>query len=307
MLSKIIKVVFVVAIVAYFSFWYLAIDWIDNADEMQVLVISTEHEQGNKQLISFVKGIWKIVPAIDFDKDAERFLKLISFSVLQEDNESFEEFSIKLRNNYQLISDYYDKNKNQLSDEMKNKFALKKLILINRSFKSIKDSGFEASITHLEEEITKFPLEEQVAWYNELVFYYGLFDISKYDDTYSTHRIEYANIHNDNLIKTVGKLNKENKTKDFSVLFLLHTGIKGCLYSYMYQNTFSNDTLSEMMSTSEDYMKKLNSKLGKSSLARKIINKHLSNNLNMITIAQTINGGDQVCKQELNKMLLFIN
>ena len=299
MLSKIIKVVFVVAIVAYLSLWAWSIRWIDNSDELDVI--------NDNKSFSMAQMIWKLTPSLNTEKDAERFLKLISFSVLQRDNKDFDEFSIKLKNYYQLISSYYNKNNDKLSDEMKNKFALKKLIFINRSFKTIEDGDFETSITQIESEITKFPLEEQAAWYNELVFYYGLFDISKYDDTYSTHRIEHANIHNDNLIKTVGKLNKENKTKDFSVLFLLHTGIKGCVYSYMYQNTFDNDTLSEMMSISEDYMKKLNSKLGKSSLAREILNEHLSNNLNMLTIAQTINGGDQVCKQELNKMLLFIN
>lgn len=299
MLSKIIKVVFVVAIVAYLSLWAWSIRWIDNSDELDVI--------NDNKSFSMAQMIWKLTPSLNTEKDAERFLKLISFSVLQRDNKDFDEFSIKLKNDYQLISSYYNKNNDKLSDEMKNKFALKKLIFINRSFKTIEDGDFETSITQIESEITKFPLEEQAAWYNELAFYYGLFDISKYDDTYSAQQIEHANIHNDNLIKTVGKLNKENKTKDFSVLFLLHTGIKGCVYSYMYQNTFDNDTLSEMMSISEDYMKKLNSKLGKSSLAREILNEHLSNNLNMLTIAQTIEGGEQVCKQELNNMLLFIN
>lgn len=297
MLSKIIKVVFVVAIVAYLSLWAWSIRWIDNSDELDVF-------NNNRSLFPIAKMAWKVTPALNTEKDAERLLKVASFSVLPRNMENieYEKFESNLKNSYQLISSYYNKNKDKLSDEMKNKFALKKLIFINRSFKTIEDGDFETSITQIESEITKFPLEEQAAWYNELAFYYGLFDISKYDDTYSAQQIEHANIHNDNLIKTVGKLNKENKTKDFSVLFLLHTGIKGCLYSYMYQNTFSNDTLSEMMSISEDYMKKLNTKLNSSATARKIFIQYLKNDLNAIAFSQS-GGGGKICEKEVNNII----
>ena len=280
MLSKIIKVVFVVAIVAYFSFWYLAIDWIDNADEMQVLVISTEHEHGNKQLISFVKGIWKIVPAIDFDKDAERLLKIASFSVIANANSS-EALKNSLKNNYQEITSYYKKNKHHLSNEMQNQFALKRLIFINRSVRTIKDDVFETSLNDMRYEISQMDTKNQIDWYGELVSYYIL-----------SAETGYLNESMSKFSQSLAEMDRNDGIKGVSILDFLHVGISGCVLANMYN-------IDEM--SAKKNLVLVNSSLDKSknNQMKEVIAKYLKNNLHVVALLET--GGD--CKNEAMKII----
>lgn len=284
MLSKIIKVVFVVAIVAYLSLWAWSIRWIDNSDELDVF-------NNNRSLFPIAKMAWKVTPALNTEKDAERLLKVASFSVLPRNMENieYEKFESNLKNSYQLISSYYNKNKDKLSDEMKNKFALKKLIFINRSIRRIKDDNFETSLVHIEPEITKLSIEKQAIWYSELALFYVL-----------DNQKENMNNNLDNLLETVSILVKTNE--DYSILIMLNTGIVNCTQSYVYGDYLSSDELSKRMDIAETYLQKLNTKLNSSATARKIFIQYLKNDLNAIAFSQ-LGGGGKICEKEVNNII----
>ena len=137
MLKKIFLSICLIAIIAYLSLWAWAVHWIDEDKHI------ADFMGDNKNItLETAKFIWKMTPAIDREKDAQRAL---TFSVLSVNTE-IPNLSNNLKMNYDFISSYYQKNEQKLSDDMKNRFLLRKFVFINRSLLSsnrIKDIEFE--------------------------------------------------------------------------------------------------------------------------------------------------------------------
>lgn len=271
MLKKYLLLISTLFVVVYLSLWYFTNHWIDNADELQFLSVNQKNSDGNKNLLNFAKNIYKITPAVNIDKDAERFLKLVSFSVLADVNGEFNESLSVLHANYKNISDYYEKNKEKLSPEMKNKFALKKLIFINRSIKTIKDNQFETSLINMYHEISQTKAEEQMSWYGELYTYYVFSNDTK------------------NINKIYEEINKSdifNKNEDLIILNFFHSGVAGCIHVNMYKKLLDDDYISHGLNNSKRYFSGANKLLEKRPTTKEIMISYFKTNLNLLSIKQ---------------------
>ena len=91
MFKKIVLSVCAVALTAYLSLWGWAIHWIDSNNELNF----------KKSLLPMAKSVWKITPSLNADKDADRFLKIASFSVLPGDTNEIDytKLELNLKNN----------------------------------------------------------------------------------------------------------------------------------------------------------------------------------------------------------------
>lgn len=74
-MKKVLFVVVNLCLLVYVALWAWSISWIDSNNELSF----------RKSLVPIAKTAWKITPALDADKDAQRLLKIASFSVLPGD------------------------------------------------------------------------------------------------------------------------------------------------------------------------------------------------------------------------------
>lgn len=162
-MKKLAMLISVLSITIYLSLWTWAVRWIDETDELKVLNLK------NEQSLKLVRIVWKITPVLDVDKDAERLLKLVSFPVIERVNTYPENLLFSLQNGYSDMISYYDQYKDKMSDDMRNKFALKRLIFINRSLMNIRDAKFELSLNHLND--SSMSKKDQVSLASELLAY----------------------------------------------------------------------------------------------------------------------------------------
>ena len=162
-MKKLAMLISVLSITIYLSLWTWAVRWIDETDELKVLNLK------NEQSLKLVRIVWKITPVLDVDKDAERLLKLVSFPVIERVNTYPENLLFSLQNGYSEMISYYDQYKDKMSDDMRNKFALKRLIFINRSLMNIRDAKFELSLNHLND--SSMSKKDQVSLASELLAY----------------------------------------------------------------------------------------------------------------------------------------
>ncbi|MBR6026510.1 MAG: hypothetical protein IK065_02800 [Neisseriaceae bacterium] len=203
MLKKVSLYIFAVVIVTYLSLWVWSIYWIDKEHN----IIDFVSDKKNLTLET-AKIVWKITPAINRKKDAERLLKISELSIYTD----LHNLISNLKINYNLVSSYYQKHEEKLQ-ELEMFFILHKLILINRSYGEIKDSDFNMILKNFIDNIVFENLHEQMKWYPEIIWFSFL---NKDMDTYKKEWESFENV--------IKEMNKKNNTIAFNIIGQYHLG-----------------------------------------------------------------------------------
>ena len=196
MLKKIIFSFLAIVVIGYLSLWAWAVHWIDRQNNPFDFM-------GDKKntTLEIAKTVWQITPAIDRNKDAERALKVSSFSVYA-NMQDIQLIKSNLKTNYDFISEYYKKYENKLNNQLKGKFLLQKLIFMNRSLKEInRDIEVEKEIDGIfkrQHTINLSDIENRLDWFPELIwflYFHNAKDTSIYNDylRYLTNDLKIMN------------------------------------------------------------------------------------------------------------------
>lgn len=218
MLKKIFLSICAIVVIAYLSLWAWAVHWIERQENAGLFISDKKN-----MTLEIAKTIWQITPAIDRNKDAERALKISSFSVytnlplLEKDLPKLIE---NLKINHNFIYEYYKKHENKLDDRLKGKFLLQRLIFINRSWKNIKgdtelfDEVFKI-IQHIPTnvDLDLVNVENRIDWFPEIVWLL-YFENGKDTNIYNKF-LGY-------LKKDLKTMNEKNNTNAFYGILLFH-------------------------------------------------------------------------------------
>ena len=226
MFKKIFLSICLIAIIAYLSLWAWAVHWIDSQENAGIFISDKKN-----MTLEIAKTIWQITPAIDRNKDAERALKISSFSVYTNlPTIPKDKFNLidNLQTNYDFISIYYRKHENKLNNKLKDKFLLQKLIFMNRSLRNIKSDielGKELSniFRYKAPTIDFNNAENRIDWFPELLWFI-YFDNAKDSYLYNKY-IEY-------LKHDLKTMNEKHNTDAFYGVLLFHQASILCYAQY---------------------------------------------------------------------------
>ncbi len=292
MLKKLTLYISAVIIITYISLWIWAIYWIDKDKDISYFMVDNKNIR-----LEVAKFIWKITPAIDREKDAKRALIFSELSV----NTEIPNFMKNIQKNYDFISLYYKNNEHRLSDSMKNKFLLRKLVFINRSNilkNKIKDVEFENLLEKIAQTIPQMNLEEQIEWNAEFAEF-NLWKTMYADDNikYKNKVTQYFMYLNDN----IQEMNKKNNTTAYNIIASYHYAVLSC------------NTLRKIkeMSEKEKYINKLSTEILKNIKENitykvseyKILNDFIDKNLHYISLVFIITGKDLECSKAGENLL----
>ena len=302
MLKKIFLSICLIAVIAYLSLWAWAVHWID--EDKNIVDFVSEDEN---IILLIAKTGWAFTPAIDREKDAQRLLKIIELSSYT----GLKNNISNLKTNYNFISYYYEENKNALSDELKSKFILQKLILMNRSLMQIKDEQFEKEIASMIENNSyygKDNLETRIEWLPEFIWFIFWHQNTIYDEInlYKNTLEKYNNYFLENLKYMEDKYN----TDSFDVIYLYHNALSfGCYNRHLYQNKKSIEkTLLRADKFGKDTFEIIQQRITPRSKEYKVINELMMKNDNYLIIFPVIFfDSNSECRKEAMNFLSKMN
>lgn len=284
MFKKIFLSICLIAIIAYLSLWAWAVRWID--EDKNIVDFVSEDENIT---LFIAKTGWAFTPATDREKDAQRLLKIIELSSYT----GLKNNISNLKTNYNFISYYYEENKNALSDELKSKFILQKLILMNRSLMQIKDEQFEKEIAKLIENKSfygKDNLETRIEWGSEFIWFIFLHKSKIYNDTNSYKNLfsGYTQNFSDDLVSMDKKYNFESA---FKYIYLYNIGSLMCHQYHIARNNNNilQDTEKQYQlfradNLGKNMFKVLQQKITPNSKEYEILNNWINKNSNYLII-----------------------
>ena len=296
MLKKIFLSICLIAIIAYLSLWAWAVHWIDEDKHI------ADFMGDNKNItLETAKFIWKMTPDIDREKEAQRALTFSELSV----NTEIPNLSNNLKMNYDFISSYYQKNEQKLSDDMKNRFLLRKFVFIIRSLLSsnrIKDIEFEKSLEQIAQTIPKMNLQQQIEWnaeFAEFYLWHTMYDNKNVENENIRQKTtQYFSYLNDNL----QEMNKRNNTTEFDIIIKYHYATLSCNTLRKVKNYREKDN--NLNKFSADIFEDIQKNINEITLKYKILNDFMDSNLNYISFFMIAFEGNLECSKAANNLLL---
>ncbi|MBO4575560.1 MAG: hypothetical protein J5680_00460, partial [Neisseriaceae bacterium] len=274
-----------IVVIAYLSLWAWAVHWIDSQNNP----FDFMGDEKNNTL-EIAKTVWKIIPAIDRNKDAERALKISSFSVYV-NMQDIQHLKNNLKINYDFISEYYEKYGNKLNNKLKGKFLLQKLIFMNRSLKEItRDIEVEKEIDGIfkhQQTIDLSNIENRLDWFPELIWFLYF------------HNAKDTMIYNDYIAylgKDLKTMNKKNNTEAFFSILAYH---QASLLCYAQNEEKNQQKREELNKESSDTFRLLQKYITPESKEFKILdNLTMENHIGLIIFPIGFFHSDSECKKE---------
>lgn len=297
MLKKIFLSICAIVVIAYLSLWAWAVHWID--EEKNIVDFVSEDKNITLEI---AKTVWKITPAINREKDAQRLLKMAEWSVCADLQHSIS----NLKQNYNIISQYHKKYEYQLSDELKSKFILQKLIFINRALLKIEDKEFEKEIANMIANHSFYDsdnLENRIEWVPEFIWFIFWHQNTIYNDVsvYRSMLEKYNRYFSDDLISMDKKYNFESV---FQYIYLYNQGSLQCYNYYLLQDTVEKSIIIEGDELGRNMFQVLQQKITPNSKEYEILNKWMEKNSNSLFIFQIKNFDSEFeCKKEAMNFL----
>lgn len=293
MFKKIFLSICLIAIIAYLSLWAWAVRWID--EEKNIVDFVSEDKNITLEI---AKTVWKITPAINREKDAQRLLKISNLYLYTNLKNN------TTRLNYNFISKYYKQNEKKLNNQLKNKFILQKLIIMNRSFKRIEDNEFEKEIHNIiiaDEFYNSNDIETRLEWIPEILWFIfwhdDMYDLDKFKNTFE----KYNNYFISDLLHMKSKYN----TNSFDNIVLYHTASYICYESNFYK---SKDKSLKADKISKDMFVLLQERITPNSQEYKIMNELMTENANFLIIYPIVFFDSEFeCRREAMNFLSKMN
>ena len=279
MLKKLTLYISAVIIITYISLWIWAIYWIDKEHNVNDFVSDSKN-----LTLETAKIIWKITPAIDRKKDAERLLKISELSIYTD----LHNLISNLKMNYNLVSSYYQKYEEKL-EGLEMFFLLQRLILINRSYGEIKDINFNMTFKNFIDNMVFENLQEQMKWYPEIIWF-SFFN--KDMDTYKKGWELFENV--------IKEMNKKNNTIAFNIIGQYHLGLILCYDSDILKTKYADSS----NRISKKVFQQIQKQITPTSYQHEILDDYLSNySSNILITIPLIMSSKTECEKEMMNFL----
>ena len=263
-LKKLVILISALSIIIYLSLWAWAVRWIDQDKDVADFMTEKKH-----LTLEIAKFVWKITPALEREKDAERLLKISKLSLFSDLKPYWNHNIENFKKNYKLVSEYQKKHKDELSVDFDKKFFWQKLILINRSLGKIKDDDFNKSFKEFVArriDRRKYPsIMEHVknnygpSYINllehDLMFYPEILWFSFWNENVDKNSyVEYWK----GFVEIINDINKEKNTEAYGVISQYHWANMGCYTNKIDHSKKSKEVFKIMQSQmieNNDYYK----------------------------------------------------
>ena len=300
-MKKLVILISALSIIIYLSLWAWAVRWIDQDKDVADFMTEKKH-----LTLETAKFVWKITPALEREKDAERLLKISKWSLLTDIKPNWNYNRTNIKKNYKLISEYQKKHNDELklNDKLEQDFLFQKLILINRSLGEIKDDDFNNSFKVFMNRYLSF---RHIPWirerykkkYGSLFVKYVGYELKLYpeilwfaflnEDVGKDFYVEYWR----NFEETINDINNENNTKSYGLVAQYHWASMAC-----YTGNPNHDK------RSKEVFKIINNQLTENSEQYKILSKYFDEDPSVtLVVFPLIFSSKRECEKEAENFL----